>query len=128
VRTSFPRAIVLAATLVLAACGSGSPTGSASCREAVDGLVTITAENLAFDTACIILPADEAVTIRLVNDDNQPHNVAIYTDASKGTPLFQGEIIDPGETIDYDLLPLAAGTNYFDCTVHPEMNGSVEVQ
>jgi plastocyanin len=128
VRASFPRAIVLAATLVLAACGSSSPTGSASCREAVDGLLTITARNLAFDTACIVVPAGEEVTIRLVNDDNQTHNVAIYTDASKGTPLYQGEIIDPGETIDYEIDPLEAGTNYFDCTVHPEMNGSVEVQ
>jgi plastocyanin len=63
-----------------------------------------------------------------VNDDNQPHNVSLYTDASKATPLYQGEIIEAGETIDYEIEPLEAGTNYFDCTVHPEMNGSVEVQ
>ena len=91
-------------------------------------MLTITAENLAFDTACIGLPADEPITIHFVNEDNQPHNLAIYTDSSKGTPLFQGEIIDPGETIDYEIDPLEAGSNYFDCTVHPEMNGSVLVE
>lgn len=127
-RTSFIRALVVAASLLVAACGSGSPSGSVACTEAVDGLLTITAENLAFDTACIVLPADEPVTIRLVNDDNQPHNVAIYTDSSKGMPLFQGEIIDPGETFDYELDPLEAGSDYFDCTVHPEMSGSVRVE
>jgi plastocyanin len=98
------------------------------CRQAEDGLLTITAANLEFDTACIVLPAGEPVTIRLVNDDNQPHNVAIYTDASKGTPLFQGEIIDPGDTIDYEIDSLEAGSNYFDCTVHPEMQGSALVE
>ena len=92
--------MVLAGVLALAACGSASPSGSVSCVEAVDGLLTITAENLAFDAACIGLPADEPITIHFVNEDNQPHNLSIYTDSSKGTPLFQGEIIDPGETID----------------------------
>jgi plastocyanin len=99
-----------------------------ACTEAVDGLLTITAEDLAFDTTCFILPADEPITIRLVNEDSQPHNLAIYTDDSKSTPLFQGEIIDPGESIDYEIEPLEAATNYFDCTVHPEMNGSVRVE
>jgi plastocyanin len=128
VRISQRPTAILAAGLLLAACGSAGPSASVSCREAVDGLLTITVENLAFDTACIVLPADEPATIRLVNDDSQPHNLAIYTDSSKGTPLFEGEIIDGGETIDYELDPLPAGSSYFDCTVHPEMNGSVRVE
>jgi plastocyanin len=128
VRRSFPRLLLPVLAVVLVACGSGSHSASVSCVEAVDGLLTITAENLEFDTACIVLPADEPITIRLVNADAQPHNLSIYTDSSKGTPLFQGEIIEGGETIDYEVDPLEAGTNYFDCTVHPEMSGSVRVE
>jgi len=93
----------------------------------VNGVLTITADDLAFDTACLALPAGEAVTIVLVNADSQPHNVTIYTDSSKGTELFAGEIIEGGETIEYEIPALEAGTFYFDCTVHPAMNGSVVV-
>jgi plastocyanin len=128
VRPSRRGSITLVLALILAACSSESPSGSVDCREAVDGLLTITAANLEFDTACIVLPAGEPITIRLVNDDTQPHNMAIYTDSSKGTPIFQGEIITGGEMIDYEIDPLEAGSNYFDCTVHPEMQGSVRVE
>ena len=98
------------------------------CRAAVDGELTITADDLAFDTACIALPAGEAITLILVNDDTDPHNLAIYTDSSKGTELFAGEIVDGGETFEYEVGPLDAGTFYFDCTVHPTMSGSVVVE
>jgi plastocyanin len=113
----------------MASCGdAASPTGSADCREPENGILTITAANLAFDTACLALPAGIAVTIRLVNNDSQPHNVAIYTDSSANTQLFAGEIIDGGETIDYHVPPLDAATDYFNCQVHQEMNGSVVVE
>jgi plastocyanin len=124
-RSSF---LAVATLLTLAACGGGSPSASIPCREAKDGTLTITADDLRFDVTCIVLPADEAVTIVLVNDDTDPHNFAIYTDSSKGTELFAGEIIDGGETIEYEIPPLEVGTFYFDCTVHPTMNGSVIVQ
>jgi len=114
---------------VLAACGgAASPSASVECREPVNGVITVTAEALAFDTTCLALPAGEAVTIVLVNDDSQPHDVAIYPDSSKGAELFAGEIIDGGESIEYEIPALEVGTFYFDCTVHPAMNGSVVVQ
>ena len=91
-------------------------------------MLTITADGLAFDTGCLALPAGEAVTIRLVNADAEPHNVAIYTDSSKSTQLFGGDILDGGESIDYQIPALQAGMYYFECTVHPAMNGSVVVQ
>ena len=116
--------------LLLAACGgAASPTGSLECREPVNGVLTVTADALAFDTACLALPAGEAVTIRLVNaEDVEPHNVAIYTDSSRATQLFSGDIVDGGESIDYQIEALEPGTYYFDCTIHPAMNGSVVVQ
>ena len=115
--------------LVLAACsGAASPTGSVDCREPVGGVLTVTADDLVFDTACLALPAGEAVTIAFDNTDTQPHDIVIWTDSSTTTQLFAGEIIDGGESIDYEVPPLDPGTFYFNCTVHPGMNGSVVVQ
>ncbi len=121
-------AILLILALTLAACGGESPTGSVSCRVAEDGQLTITAANLVFDTACLEWSAGETITLVLVNDDSEPHNVAIYTDSTKTTQLESGEIINGGETIEYEIEPLEAGTYYFDCTVHPGMSGSVVVR
>ncbi len=116
--------------LLLVACGgAASPTGSVECRESVNGVLTVTADSLAFDTGCLALPAGEAVTIRLVNAEGaEPHDVAIYTDSSRSRQLFSGDIVDGGESIDYQIDALEAGTYYFDCTIHPAMNGSVVVQ
>jgi plastocyanin len=39
-----------------------------------------------------------------------------------------GDILDTqGESIDYDVEALDAGQYYFDCTVHPDMNGVLYV-
>ncbi|MDQ5841718.1 MAG: cupredoxin domain-containing protein [Chloroflexota bacterium] len=116
--------------LLLVACGgAASPTGSVECRESVNGVLTVTADSLAFDTGCLALPAGEAVTIRLVNAEGaEPHDVAIYTDSSRSRQLFSGDIVDGGESIDYQIDALEAGMYYFDCTIHPAMNGSVVVQ
>ena len=122
--------IGLGLLLLLAACGgAASPTGSVDCTEPVDGVLTVTAESLVFDTTCLALPADELVTIAVENLDTQPHNVAIYTDSSdSATELYEGELIEGGESIEYEIPALEAGAYYFDCTVHPGMNGSVVVQ
>jgi len=93
----------------------------------VAGVITVTAEDLAFDTACLALPAGQAVTIAFINNDSQPHNIAIYTDSDKSTQLFEGEIIDLGEAMEYDVPAQDTGTYYFDCTVHTAMNGRVVV-
>jgi plastocyanin len=98
------------------------------CREPVNGVLTVTADDLVFDTACLALPAGEPVTIAFDNPDTQPHDIVIWTDSSTTTQLFAGEIIDPGESIEYQVPALDPGTFYFNCTVHPGMNGSVVVQ
>jgi plastocyanin len=104
------------------------PADRSSVMSRLNGVLTITATGIAFDTDCLVVPADQAFTIRLVNNDSEQHNIAIYPDSSKGTELFAGELIDGGETGDYDVGPLDAGTLYFDCQVHTGMSGSAVVE
>jgi plastocyanin len=94
------------------------------------GGVVISAQNVAFDTETLTLPADEETPIEFNNDDasSVQHNVAIYDDDSAEKSLFQGEVIPGGQSITYDVPPLKKGSYYFQCDVHPGMNGDVEVE
>lgn len=123
--------------IVLAACSGGdSPSGgdtsagdtSAGGTVAVaDGAVAVSAADLAFDASTIEAPAGEAFTINFTNNEDQPHNIAIYAEEG-GEEIFVGEIITgPGETIEYSIPALDAGEYYFQCDVHTDMNGSVVV-
>lgn len=121
---------VLAAALLAGCSASPSPSfGLADCAHADEnGVVVLTAEHLAFDAPCISVAANQAFTIRLVNQDNSPHNVAVYDTRDKVNEYLRGETINPGETIDYPVDPLPVGEYYFACTVHPpDMNGPLFV-
>jgi plastocyanin len=96
--------------------GGGVPTEPA----------TVVAQGIAFDTDTISMPADEPATLTFDNRDSQPHNIAIYADDSLSEAFFQGEIVT-AETVEYPIPPLEAGEYYFQCDVHPSMNGTVSV-
>jgi len=85
----------------------------------------IAAENMAFDTDTIMVPAGANVTMFFdYQDDGIPHNVAVYTDSSATEEIFVGETVTGPETITYTFTaPEEPGTYYFQCDVHPEMNG-----
>jgi plastocyanin len=86
------------------------------------------AQNIAFDVQTIELPPEEAVTITMDNRDaGTPHNISIYSDESLGEVLFQGELVTGPATIPYEVGPFPAGEYYFQCDVHPNMNGAVTV-
>ncbi len=119
--------------------GGGGQTGATGGGGGGDGggggggggatTVTVTASGIAFDTSTIDLPAGEASTIHFVNQDNATqHDIAIYPSATDlANPLFRGDLLTgPGET-DYAIDPLEAGEYYFQCDVHPTMNGTVSV-
>ena len=54
------------------------------------------------------------------------HNIAIYSD-DRSRQLFNGELVTGPATVEYDVPPLPAGQYYFQCDVHPNMNGTVVV-
>ena len=128
-----PRARFLSALVLvglLAACSGGTPassTASATCIEAdADNVVQLSADNLAFSATCIEVAAGEPITIEFTNLEAQSHNVAVYQDSSKATEVMRGDIVTgPDASITYEVPALEAGDHYFDCTVHPAMQGTL---
>ena len=125
----FVLGLSLAALAVISvACSGGgstpapaSPDASAAPPAAGDG-VTIVAKDIAFTPTEVTIPADEATTIVLDNQENVPHNIAIKDAA--GTTVYKGEIVTQ-TTVDNAVPALAAGTYTFWCEVHPNMTGTL---
>lgn len=90
---------------------------------------SISAVDLQFSTDTLELPAGEESELEFVNDDASSiqHNVAIYEDEG-GADVFTGEVIPGGQTTTYSVPSLEAGELYFQCDVHPGMNGTVTVK
>jgi plastocyanin len=125
-RLAAPVAILVTLALIAAACSGGAsrPTAEAV---AVGGDVTITADNLQFNVGTINAPADTEFTITFTNMESEPHNVAVYV-AEAGEQVVIGEIITGPDVTTQVVVPaLDAGTYYFRCDVHPEMEGELVV-
>jgi len=100
--------------------GAGGPAAGAG--------PTLVAQGISYDTNKLQLPADTATVLTFENKDaNTPHNFAIYEDDSAATPIFQGDIVTGPATVEYKLPAIKAGTYYFQCDVHPTMNGTLTV-
>ncbi|MEX2394344.1 MAG: cupredoxin domain-containing protein [Actinomycetota bacterium] len=91
--------------------------------EASRPTIEVSAAALAFDTKNLELSTGGTV-IEFDNADSQPHNIAVYdgTDAT-GTSLFKGAIINGGQKTSYNVPAIESGVYYFQCDVHPTMNG-----
>ena len=102
--------------------GNGGGTATVT-----DGAIEITAADLAFDVTTIEAAAGEDFTITLVNDDSAPHNISIYSEEG-GDEIVLGDTAEAGQTVTVDVSALEPGTYYFQCDIHPDMNGSVVVE
>lgn len=90
--------------------------------------VRVVAQNTAFDTEELQLPADTATTLTVDNQDAAPHNLSIYEDdTASGDPLFTFEPFTGPSEQTFDVEPIAEGEYYFRCDVHPTMEGAVVV-
>ncbi|WP_143727269.1 cupredoxin domain-containing protein [Methanoculleus chikugoensis] len=114
--------------------GTPAATETTAATTASDGeiaTVDLSAENLAFDTSTITVPAGANVTVNFDNmDDGIPHNVAVYTNASAAEEIFVGETITgPAQTTYTFTAPDEPGTYFFRCDVHPQqMTGDFIVE
>ena len=101
-----------------------TPTGPPPCEPAGTEL-SVVAQGIAFDQDCLAAPAGEPFTIQFDNQDpGLPHNVAIYTGPPPSDAVFVGEVFTGPDSRTYEVDALDAGQLYFQCDVHPNMNGT----
>ena len=96
----------------LAALASGeapAPPGEGDCTTTIE----LTASDLAFDTDAIDVPAGEDFCVELTNDDTVVHDFGIVETE------YNGEDVQPGESITYLVPAMEAGDYTFYCTFHP---------
>lgn len=120
------RAWVLVAPMlagaVLAACGPAAPDPLASFNGAS---ITIDARDLTFDPVIVTMPAGQPLRLILNNhDEGVAHNLHVFrgdTDYGMST-----SVVGPGLTA-IELPAMAAGSYQFECTLHPDMIGTLKV-
>jgi cytochrome c oxidase subunit 2 len=78
--------------------------------------VKLVAKGIAFDQTKLEVPANQAFSLTLDNQDTVQHNVSI---ARGGQVVFRGEIIAGGKSITYKVPALPPGDYVFQCDVHP---------
>jgi len=108
------------------------PPPAASCSPSGAAL-TVSAQNIAFNTNCLAAPANTAFTLQFTNNDSgTPHNVEIFTNSSATTRLGGATgptdiLVGPG-SVTYKVDALPAGSYFFRCDIHPQqMTGTFVV-
>jgi plastocyanin len=111
---------------------AGAGTTTETTVAAGGGGVTLTASGVAFDTGDLKIPAGKPATIEFVNEDALAHNLAFYKSASYGPtktdPLWTGEEVAAGSTKEYQTTAIDKGKYYFQCDIHPNMNGTLTAE
>jgi plastocyanin len=89
----------------------------------------LTANNMEFDRNEFVVPAGSQVVIEFENQEQLPHNFSLYESQDADTALFEGETITGPDTITYEFTaPTEPGVYYFQCDIHPTMNGQFVVE
>lgn len=88
-------------------------------------VVSIAAKNLAFSISELKIPAGKAFKINFTNNDTAPHNVTILKEKGSADALFRKPFFEGPKTQEWKASPVPAGAYYFQCDVHPNMNGQV---
>jgi plastocyanin len=100
------------------AIGTQGPTTSAAVSVTV---TTAPGDQLAYAPAEIAVPAGAPLRLTFRNGSDVPHNLVFTTGISAATET----IVEPGESQELAIDPLAEGVYRFVCTVHEEMSGTL---
>lgn len=126
-------ATALLLVVLLAACGSlagVTPPPSGACVVAdADNNVQLSAKDIKFSAPCIEAAAGAPIVIHFTNQEDMPHNVAVYSDSSKQKELVKGDIITGPNTSSTVTVPAQQpGQLFYECSVHNSMNGALVVR
>ena len=106
--------VLIVSVLVGPACaGSGGEPGE-STADSVESAITIA--DFSFGDPITV---SVGTTVRVSNEDSVPHTWTAVDDGFDSGP------IDPGS--DFDFTFTEPGQYQFHCTIHPSMEGSIEV-
>jgi mono/diheme cytochrome c family protein len=114
------------APTVAAACGqiagAGGPTPTPAPPSAT---LQIVAQGIAWDRSALTAFANVPLTLTVDNrDSGQIHNFALYEGEEPGGDLITSTALETGpivQTLEFG--PLEAGGYYYNCEVHPQMEG-----
>jgi plastocyanin len=108
---------------------SPTPTESpaATCDEPSQTKIELVAKNIHFSLKCLVVPANEPLTVMFQNKDFVNHNFSIYT--LEFASEFTGDITYPNENVNYKVPALEPGQYLFQCDIHPaDMSGPLIVR
>ena len=114
--------MLLGPPVTAAAQTSGTDTSTCAPTTAVTAVTTANE----FDHACYAAPANTPFTIALTNNDPFAHNLSIYKQKD-GDALFTGAYVPKTSSTTYNVPALPAGAYYYQCDIHPFMNGKFAV-
>jgi cytochrome c oxidase subunit II len=98
-----------------------------SCPISSTGSLSITAQNISWNTDCLAVAANTPFSISVINNDaGIDHNFSIYTNSTAQKRVIPDEGKFPGvATQTYQIDALPPGRYYFQCDVHgPAMSGT----
>jgi len=110
------RSRLAAVAVAVAAAGCGGDDSSSSSQPAAQS--TVGMKNIKFQPEAIRVKVGQEIT--WTNDESVPHDVAATSGAE-----FKSETFGKGATFKFT--PTKAGTIEYECTLHPGMDGRVEV-
>ena len=111
------RTSIAAIALVLAACSSEPPSAAEVCPTPTDA-TSVEMADFSYAPACVAV--DAGTTLELRNVGDAPHTFTVN----------ETEIdvnVDAGGTDSVDLTGIASGTYEVVCTLHPQMEGALQV-
>ncbi len=113
-------AVALGVALIGCQAMNATTTAPAGIRIAV---ATAPGEKLAFDPPEVAVGSVAPVTLTFRNASSVAHNLTFTSGLSGATRT----IVEPGAIQELQLMPPAAGTYPFVCTIHAEMTGQLVV-
>jgi plastocyanin len=112
-----------------ASSASTQPANSAPASEPPTGNIQISAKNLNFEPDSAEIPAGTAFKIDFDNEDSATvHDIDIHLSNPGGEVVFDGATLAGPASATYDVPALAAGTYAFVCSVHAEMQGTMNAK
>ncbi|HEY7873514.1 MAG TPA: cupredoxin domain-containing protein [Actinomycetota bacterium] len=108
--------------------GEAAPPAEGGGEAEPSSEVEITAAEFAWDKSELAVVAGEPLTVTVENEDPTAHNFSIYEDDSLAKDFFVGDTIAASASAEEQVDPLPKGEYYFQCDLHPTMNGTLTAE